>query len=131
MKKVFKVIAALVLTSSAGLSQIDLSDSTFYDNDKVLVQYRVNDWFNVVIDTSYISAELLSVDSTSADMYDTYTFSLKKDSTILLQGVKASGWSFQDANVSDCKVLFLHKGKLAEIKLSNAYGALNVYEYKN
>ena len=131
MKKLVRIIAALVLTSSAGLSQIDLSDSTFYDNDKVLVQYRVNDWFNVVIDTSYISAELLSVDSTSADMYDTYTFSLKKDSTILLQGVKSSGWSFQDANVSECKVLFLHKGKLAEIKLRNAYGALNVYEYKN
>ena len=131
MKKLTKLIASLILIPAIGFSQVDLTDSTLFDNEKVIVQYKINDWFSVTSDTLSSGFELLHVDSTSANQYDTFTYSLCKDSTILLQGVKSNGWAFQQASVSECKVIFLYKGKLAEIKLDNSYNALNTYEYKN
>tara|TARA_R110002049_G_scaffold297150_1_gene485896 strand:- start:26 stop:385 length:360 start_codon:yes stop_codon:yes gene_type:complete len=112
-------------------AQIDLTDSTLFDNDKVIVQYKINDWFKVASDTLSSGFELIDIDSNSVSQYDTYTYSVDKDSTILLQGVKSNGWAFQQANVSECKVLFMYKDKLAEIKLGNSYNALNTYEYIN
>ena len=129
MKKVILTIS--VIMSSVLNAQIDLTDSTLFDNDKVLIQYKINDWFKVTSDTLSSGFELIHVDSTSVSQYDTYSYSVDKDSTILLQGVKSNGWAFQQADVSECKVLFLYKGKLAEIKLGNSYNALNTYEYKN
>ena len=129
MKKVILTIAVIV--SNILSAQVDLTDSTLFSDDKVIVQYKINDWFSVASDTLSSGFELLHVDSTSTSQYDTYTYSLDKDSTILLQAIKLDGWTFQQANISDCKVLFLYKGKLAEIKLNNSYNALNVFEYTN
>ena len=129
MKKVILTIS--VIMSNILNAQIDLTDSTLFDNDKVIVQYKINDWFKVASDTLSSGFELIDIDSNSVSQYDTYTYSVDKDSTILLQGVKSNGWAFQQANVSECKVLFMYKDKLAEIKLGNSYNALNTYEYIN